>query len=199
VIPYRKFSDSLKSEVGSRASPNPPKAPKVASITEVSAPSLGGLGTLGEAHIENQNFEPTPETTWTDTKDERAAIIEHDSGIPSAWAEALAQLDPNKPPSDVPPRRWLGFIDDCGRFLDGGWVLRATKLGWGPLDLFGCDRERPVSRVDHLGLVWLLNGGTVVELQRDRAILKTPNGALQSYRRRPIEVGRVVLAWALIS
>jgi hypothetical protein len=73
-----------------------------------------------------------------------------------------------------------------------------AAIGWGLLDLFGCDRERPMSRVDHLGLVWLLNGGTVVELQCDGAILETPGGALQSYPRRPIEVGRIVLPWQLI-
>ena len=79
--------------------------------------------------------------------DERAGIIEFDGGAPRAWAEALARLDPNKPPGDVPPRRWLRFVDDCGRFLDGGWAERAAAFGWGPLDLFGCDRERPFARV----------------------------------------------------
>jgi len=43
-------------------------------------------------------------------------------------------------------------------------------------------------------LLWLLNGGAIVELHRDRAILETESGANQSYRRRPVEVGRVVLA-----
>jgi hypothetical protein len=133
--------------------------------------------------------------TWTDAEEERAAIAEYDGGAPRAWAEALARLDPNKPPSDVPPQRWLRFVDDCGRFLDGGWAARAVSLGWGPLDLFGCDRERPFARVDHLGLLWLVKGGTIVELHRDRAILETERGVRQCYRRRPVEVGRVVLAW----
>jgi hypothetical protein len=134
---------------------------------------------------------------WKIFFDERAGIIEFDGGAPRAWAEALARLDSNKPPGDVPPRRWLRFIDDCGRFLDGGWAARAAVLGWGPLDLFGCDRERPFARVDHLGLLWLLNGGTVVELHRNRAFLETERGAPQRYRRQPVEVGRVVLAWEL--
>jgi hypothetical protein len=127
--------------------------------------------------------------------DERASIIEFDGGAPRAWAEALARLDPNKPPGDLPPRRWLRFIDDCGRFLDGGWAVRAAVLGWEPLDLFGCDRERPFARTDHLGLLWLVNGGTVVELNRDRATLETERGSRQRYRRLPVEVGRVALAW----
>jgi len=135
--------------------------------------------------------------TWTEGEEERAAIAEHDGGVRCAWAEGFARLDPNKPPANVPAKRWLRFIDDCGRFLDGGWANKAAALGWGPLDLFGCDRERPFARIDHLGLLWLLNGGTVVELHRDRAVLETERCARQCYRRRPVEVGRVVLAWQL--
>ena len=132
---------------------------------------------------------------WTEAHEERAAIVEFDGGAPRAWGEALARLDPNKPPGDVPLWRWLRFIDDCGRFLNAGCAERAAALGWGPLDLFGCDRERPFARIDHMGLLWLVNGGIVVELHRDRAILESERGARQSYRRRPVEVGRVVLAW----
>jgi hypothetical protein len=100
------------------------------------------------------------------------AIVEYDGVILRAWAEAFARLDPNEPPGDVPLQRWLCFIDDCGRFLDCGWVERARALGWGPLDLFGCDRERPFARVDHLELLRLLKGGTILE-HRDRAIIET--------------------------
>ena len=138
-----------------------------------------------------------PSATWTDAAEERAAIAAYDGGAPRVWAEGFARLDPNKPPSDVPPHRWLRFVDDCGRFLDEGWAKRAAELGWGPLDLFGCDRKRPFARVDQLGLLWLLKGGIIVELHHHRAILQTERGATQTYRRRPVEVGRVVLAWEL--
>jgi hypothetical protein len=133
---------------------------------------------------------------WTDAEEERAAIVEHDGGAPRAWAEGFARLDPTNPPGDVPAQRWLRFIDDGGRFLEGGWADKAAAFGWGPLDLFGCDRERPFARIDHLGLLWLLDGGTVLELHRDHAIIETLGGARQTYRRRPVEVGRVMLAWS---
>jgi len=129
--------------------------------------------------------------------EERAAIVEHDGSAPRAWADALARLDANKPPGDVPPLRWLRFIDDCAHFLDGRWAERAAAFGWGPLDLFGCDRERPFPRIDHLGLLWLLNGGSILELHRDRAIIETGGGGRHVYCRRPIAVGRVVPAWEL--
>jgi hypothetical protein len=173
----------------------PAKAPERQS--KPSAP-FATFAIFAEEKPETENFAPPPDA-WTDTQEERAAIVEHDGGALHAWAEGFRRLDLNKPPADVPPKRWLRFIDDCGRFLDGGWGARAAVLGWGPLDLFGCDRERPFARIDHLGLIWLLNGGTVVELRRDLAMLKTEGGARQCYRRRPVEVGRVVLAWELTS
>jgi hypothetical protein len=40
-------------------------------------------------------------------------------------------------------------------------------LGSGPLDLFGCDSERPFARHDRKGLLWLLNGGKIIELHCD--------------------------------
>ena len=58
-------------------------------------------------------------------------------------------------------------------------------------------QKRPFARHDHKGLLWLVNGGTIVELHRDKAIIENARGIRQSYRRRPVEVGRVVLAWEL--
>jgi len=129
--------------------------------------------------------------------EERAAIIEYDGGGPRTWAEALAQLDPANPPADVPLARWQQFMDDCGRFLDLGWANRAEAFGWGPLDLFGCDRERPLARYDHMGLLWMIQGGKLVALTADSAKIDTLTGALQTYPRRPIDSDRVVLAWEL--
>ena len=134
---------------------------------------------------------------WGEDQEERAAIVEYDGGAPRVWAEALTRLDPNRSPCDMPPKRWLRFIDDCGRFLDGGWAARAEELGWGPLELFGCDRVKPFARLDRAGLLWLLNGGKLVALTVMTATIETTGGARQTYRRRPIGVGNVVSAWEL--
>jgi hypothetical protein len=194
---FTKFNPRafLQNEQPRGAAAKAAKAAKVRELDPEPSATFATFATFAGGQAEKQNFE-TPPDTWTDAEEERAAIVEYDGGAPRAWAEALARLDPDKPAGDVPPRRWLSFIDDCGRFLDRGWAARAAALGWGPLDLFGCDRERPFAR-DHLGLLWLVNGGTIVELHRARAIIETAGGAQQSYRRRPLEVGRVVLAWEL--
>jgi hypothetical protein len=198
ALAYTKFDPRAFGNQTREGTPaNPAKAAKVSGHREgeQTAP-LASLATLAGARAETKTRDPAPDS-WTDAEEERAAIVEYDGGAPRAWAEAMARLDPNRSPGDVPPRRWLRFLDDCGRFLDQGWAARASTLGWGPLDLFGCDRERPFVRVDHKGLLWLLNGGTIVELHRERAVIETTPGARQSYLRRPVEVGRVVLPWEL--
>jgi hypothetical protein len=108
---------------------------------------------------------------WADAEDERAALVEEGAGCARAWAEALARLDATRPPGDVPAARWRAFIDDGGRFIDGGWCARAAALGWTPLQLFGCDRHKPFARIDHASLVWLLNGRELSTLSEGVAIV----------------------------
>jgi hypothetical protein len=124
---------------------------------------------------------------------ERTAIVELE---PRERAEGFARLDRARPPDDVPQRRWLQFIDDCGTFLDGGWAAKAAALGWGPLDLFGCDRHRPWARIDQAGLLWFLDGRKLVMLGADRAAIETDGGGRVTFRRVPNAVGQV-LAWEL--
>jgi hypothetical protein len=124
--------------------------------------------------------------------DERAAIIEFDGGASRTWAEALAQLDPARPPCDTPAERWLQFIDDCGRFIDDGWAPCAEALGWTPLDLFGYDRAKPFSRITRAGLLWLLDGRKLLALATNAAAIATRSGGTLTYRRCPHEPGRVL-------
>jgi hypothetical protein len=116
--------------------------------------------------------------------------------MPREWAEGFARLDPDRPPADVPPRRWLQFVDDVGRFLDSRLAQQAAALGWGPFDLFGCDRDRPFARIDQAGLLWLPNGNRLVALSAEAAAVETRTGERLTYRRKRIEVG-CVLAWEL--
>ena len=133
---------------------------------------------------------------WGSIEEERAAIVEYEAGIPSAWAEGFAQLDPDRPPGDVPLKRWQRFVDDVGQFLDSPFCAVAAALNWGPFDLFGCDRERPFARVDRAGLLWLLVGNRLLALSENAAAIETKTGTRQTYRRKPSEPGRA-LAWNL--
>ena len=132
---------------------------------------------------------------WNPCKEERAAIVEHDGKIPRAWAEGLARLHADHPPSNVPPHRWRQFVDDVGNFVDR-WAPYAAALGWEPLDLFGCDRDRPFARIDQAGLLWLVDGDKLIALTENTAAIERRTGTRQTYRRKPSEPGRV-LAWEL--
>jgi hypothetical protein len=137
-----------------------------------------------------------PLARWSDSEKERAAIVEYDGDIPRAWSEGFARLDRDRPSADVPRHRWRRFVDDVGRFLDDQWADKAAALGWGPLDLFGCDRDGPFARIDQAGLLWLLSGDRLLALTENTATIATKTGERQTYRRKPSEPGRV-LAWEL--
>jgi hypothetical protein len=134
--------------------------------------------------------------TWGEAEEERSAIVEHDVGAPRTRAEAFARLDRDRPPGDVPAKRWQQFVDDLGLFLDSPFCAVAAALGWGTHDLFGCDRDRPFARIDQAGLLWLLDGGRLIALSENTATIEMKTGARQTYRLRPGEPGRV-LAWEL--
>ena len=132
---------------------------------------------------------------WSDNCDGRTPF---EGGAPQAWAEALARLDPAHPLRDVPRQRWGQFIDDCGRFLDSGWAQRAIWLGWAPINLFGCDRERPYAKVDQAGLLWLIEGRSLMALSHDIAVIGSPSeGGQRHYRRRASKPRQNVMAWEL--
>jgi hypothetical protein len=110
--------------------------------------------------------------------------------------EGLALLDPDRPPLDVPGKRWVRFITDARRLLNDGTIKEAAELGWSALDLFGCDDRAPYARIDQMGLVWLVAGSRVVSVSSSAAVIETRTGSRQTYRRRTGEPGRV-LAWQL--
>jgi hypothetical protein len=128
--------------------------------------------------------------TWGEAEDKRTEIIELDDKIPREWGDGLARLRPDRALGDVPLKRWQRFVDDVGLFLDGRWAEKAAALGWGPLDLFGCDRDKPFARIDQAGLLWLLDGAKLLALTENTATIETRTGARQTWRRKPGEPAR---------
>jgi hypothetical protein len=62
------------------------------------------------------------------------AGAEHDAtdgslAVATSWAETLKRLNPDRPPGDIPLRRWHAFIADVGKFLEDSWADRAMALG----------------------------------------------------------------------
>jgi hypothetical protein len=93
-------------------------------------------------------------------------------------------------PDLVPPARWQQAIEDGRAFL-ARWGRQAEALGWTARDLFGLHQPtaKPhpsysrLSRYDHTGLVWLLQGRPVLALTDRRAAIENATGAITIYRR----------------
>jgi hypothetical protein len=120
------------------------------------------------------------------------------SRVPLGWIEGVASLAYHRPPADLPPHRWRQFIHDCKRFLSPSenWAERAAKLGWDARALFGCHRNRPLDHLGSGGLLWVVNGGRLLELHRDWAVIELAvNGSQRVFNRRRLDAANVTLPW----
>jgi hypothetical protein len=136
----------------------------------------------------------TTKVTPADAEDE---ATDGSLAVATTWAESLKRLNLDWPPADMPLRRWHSFIADVGKFLEDGWADRATALGWGAHDLFGCDRNRPFARLDQAGLLWHLNRDRVIALTTETAVIERHTGTRQTWRRKAVEANQV-LVWELV-
>ncbi len=101
------------------------------------------------------------------------------------------------PPPLVPDRRWRELMDSAGRFLDR-WAATAAALGWTMHDVFGCDPQRPVQRLDQQGLIWQLHDAEIVSMTADAATVRTAAGPILSISRRALpENDSRVNAWEI--
>src|SRR5215831_15456932 len=101
-------------------------------------------------------------------------------------------------PPDVPRHRWRQFVSDCQSFLNSSenWAERAAELGWDARALFGCHRNYPLMHLGSAGLLWAVNGGKLVELHRDWAVIELPvNRSQRIFSRRDVAAGKVILPW----
>jgi len=93
-------------------------------------------------------------------------------------------------PAHIPPETWQQAIEDSRAFL-AQWGEQARALGWTSRDLFSLHQppEKPapnyrrLSRYDETGLLWLLNGRSVVALTDNTASIRTKTGGILTYRR----------------
>lgn len=87
---------------------------------------------------------------------------------------------------------WKAAVEDGRRFL-GTWGDQAERLGWTATDLFGLHQPPPqphpsysrLARLDCAGLVWCLDGRTVVAITDQAATIATMSGGRLTWRRGP--------------
>jgi hypothetical protein len=73
---------------------------------------------------------------------------------------------------------------------------RAAELGWDVMVLFGCAPKRPLDYSGSAGLLWAINGGRLLELHRDWAVIElAANGSRRVFELRRVDAGNVTLPW----
>jgi len=143
-----------------------------------------------------------------DTKEQDSAL---DAELPSKrlaasesrcivqqWIEGVQRLDYVRCPPAVPAIRWHLFLGDCHSFLSSSenWAERSALLGWNALALFGCHPTRPLEHLGSAGLLWVINGGNLLELYRDWAVMeRQQDKSRQVYHRRRQDEAQVTLPW----
>ena len=117
--------------------------------------------------------------------------------IPPHWVDGIARLESRRVPKEVPAHRWRQFISDCHTFLlaKENWAERAAGHGWNDLELFGCC-PRPLERLGNAGLLWAINGGRLVELRRDWAVIeRASDRSRQVHQRERPKAANITLPW----
>lgn len=153
---------------------SPPTAESVATVA-VSQPT------------QTEKTRPEPDAAdLADAIEERAAIIEHDAGLPRAWAESFARILCSPPPGDFAdhPDRRQSILDGALRFADA-WGAEAHWQGWTVEEVFGLHPTHPAARYDRRGLAWLLaDGARVVAIDENGADIVNARGVASRYYRR---------------
>jgi hypothetical protein len=115
-----------------------------------------------------------------------------------SWMNNIGQLGCCHPPAGVPPHRWSRFFNDCNVFLNSSnhWADRAARLGWNAQDLFGFAVAHPLLHLGSAGLLWIVNGGHIVELHRDWALVRVhEDGSQRIVNRSRTDARGIVLPW----
>ena len=143
------------------------------------------LDILRRAEAEGDQISNSDEPSYdiNDTNDKRGF------GRLNRFCRTFSALE-SRCPDLVPPARWQQAIEDGRAFL-GKWGRQAEALGWTARDLFGLHQPpaKPhpsysrLSRYDHSGLVWLLQGRSVLALTDGTAAIENATGAITIYRR----------------
>jgi len=105
----------------------------------------------------------------------------------AGWVSAqIGALSASRVPHHWPAARWPQFIVDADSFCRS-WAEKAFVLGWPIWELFGCHRRAPWGRIQGMGLALLLQGDEIAALTETEAVIRTPTGAHQTYRRKPAD------------
>lgn len=138
---------------------------------------------------------PLPEPILAELRARKGEVVEFLSRqgvrhIPDEWRDGARLIAASPAPLDWPASAWERFTRALPGFM-GTWAPQAAALGWGTLDLFGCNPQAPYARLDTQGLVLGLHDVEVVAMSERSATVglrDSQNGRRMTCYRRPVAV-----------
>jgi hypothetical protein len=149
------------------------------------------IGSIANSHLATKEQLRDTELANGPPESESRLIVQR-------WIDGVQRLDFVRSPTAVPLFRWHLFLGDCHSFLKSSenWAERAAAFGWNAMALFGCHRTRPLEHLRSAGLLWAVNGGKLIELHREWAVIERAADRSQHvhHRWRP-DAANVTLLW----
>lgn len=118
------------------------------------------------------------------------------ASLPADIRFGLAALRVMAAPRITRPQVWLAIVADAVRLATDGWAAHALRLGWHPLELWGCSPERG-GNMDHDSLAVWLDGRRVLLIDDSTCIVATGTVGRSVFNRRSVARGGVLL-WDMI-
>ncbi|HYD86788.1 MAG TPA: hypothetical protein VEA80_04890 [Vitreimonas sp.] len=130
---------------------------------------------------------PAPERACADDRDdyaqeERAAIAQHEGGLPQSWAVALAAIERGPRPHGVSERDWRAFVNVAWERADAFGAELAAN-GWTFEEVFGVGEHW--ARLDRRGACWLARDARIVEVTPERIVFERGGDRTTHNRGRP--------------
>ena len=141
-------------------------------VTTVTTASLPVGDKVGNAIPSTEQLHPRPVTNVTTVT----------SDIESVGKQALEQLRSMAPLESFGAEAWRQLLLDAETFFQR-WSAPAKLLGWSDEDLLGVHPCAPAARFDAMGLLLLIRGGEVIELQDQCVRIRSQGGSLLVYRK----------------
>jgi hypothetical protein len=116
--------------------------------------------------------------------------------LPAYIGRGLDRLAKSPPLWPMPEEQWAELMVGA-RAVAVDWGLKALRLAWRDVDLFGLHPSAPGARYDCRGLAFSVRlGGAVVAITADAAVINQRGDRHLSFYRRRDDAG-AVLAWDL--
>ena len=119
--------------------------------------------------------------------------------IPESWKLALVETLESSQLSKITNDRWQAIINQIHLWLNqnSNQLQKIIADGWTIQNIFGCHKLYHEQRTDRMGLLMLIHGKTIEEVQMGAISLKTLSGAEQCFYKNILSSPEDVLIYSL--